>query len=337
VTFPASSQPFVLIATFFIISSGFPLAVAVLRWLDVGDFLVPLPLSVPVRFSFIKPSSAGSLRIIRPNRTVSITFSVPPLNSPGNDLTLLTFSNWLGICPDSKILLFESPASFGGLPDWIRDRTIFGPQLETDEVGLPYVDDFIHKSFALADTDLLCLIDFHVFLPDDFIRSLSFLGEFYLQSGEQFGALGRRCLIETATLNVSLRTLADNFQKKRSLTSVSFANNAPYSNDFIVISTNARDINLDDIPPFHLGTYHWDAWIAGWLATQIPVVALPGVCGSFHLIHDPGRVPLCKITDNSELVDRRGRLAKFASSLELQVDDGRLMNGTDLLALFMAL
>jgi hypothetical protein len=213
---------------------------------------------------------------------------------------------------------------------------IFGHQLQTDEVGLPDVDDFIHKTFALADTDLLYLINFHVFLPDDFIRSLSFLGEFYLQGGEQFGALGRRCLIETAASNVSLTTLADNFQKKRSLESVSFARNAPYSNDFIVISTNARDINLDDVPPFHFGTYHWDAWVAGWLATQMPVVSLPGMCGSFHLIHDPGRVSLCKITDGSGLVDRRGKFATFASSLELQVDDGRLMNGADLLALFMA-
>jgi hypothetical protein len=93
VTFAASLRPYVLVATFFIISFAFPLAVAALHWLDVGDFLVRLPLPVPFRFSFIKLSSAGGLRIVRPNRTVSITFSVPPFNSSGKDVTLLTFSN----------------------------------------------------------------------------------------------------------------------------------------------------------------------------------------------------------------------------------------------------
>jgi hypothetical protein len=55
-----------------------------------------------------------------------------------------------------------------------------------------------------------------------------------------------------------------------------------------------------------------------------------------HLLHDPGNDPAWKITDNSELVDRHGRLAKFVSTLELQVHDVCLMNGTDLLALFVA-
>jgi hypothetical protein len=336
VKFTHSSSPYVLVATFIIISVAYPLAGAVLRPLGVRGFVVPLP--VPVRFPFIDPASAGSLRVIKPNHTASITFSVtpnPPFKLWAKNVTQLAFSNWLGVCPDSQILVFESPGRFRDLPDWIRNRTIFGPQLETDEMGLPYVDDFIHKSFGLAKTDLLCVIDFDVFLPEDFIQSLSFLNEFYSQSRTQFGALGRRCLIEIPPSNASLAALADDFQAKPSLESISFVNNAAYSNDFIVISTNAQDIDLDDIPPFHLGTYHWDTWIAGWLAAQMPVVALPGRCGSFHLMHGRGSVPLWKITDNSELVDRRGRLATFASALELQVDGRRLMNGTDVLALFV--
>jgi hypothetical protein len=199
--------------------------------------------------------------------------------------------------------------------------------LETDEVGIPYADDFLQKSLDLTTTDFLCVIMVDTILPLDFGGLATLLFNFYSPQGKQFAALGRRCQITRPDGTVPWTRMAEEYQKTQSLITCSLINNADYSNDFVLISMNAHEIDFADVPPFHLGMQHWDAWIGGWLRAQVPTVAIGGPCGCFHIAHDIDWKMLAKVGDNARLSARRGSEAATAVALKLVLKGGKLCDG----------
>jgi hypothetical protein len=57
--------------------------------------------------------------------------------------------------------------------------------------------------------------------------------------------------------------------------------------DTFVVSKNVIDLNFDEMPPFHMGRYRRDLWIAGWFGSQIPVVTLSDDFCTYHIDHTP--------------------------------------------------
>jgi hypothetical protein len=243
-------------------------------------------------------------------------------------LSALTFPTWAAAFPNCRILLFSSGFS-DLLPPSVRARIVPGPPLDADDADIAYADDFIQKSFELSNTDFLCIIMVDTILPEDLGRDAASLLRFYRGKGRQFAALGRRCEIERPNgTSAAWMELADDFRRDASLATLSSIENAEYSNDFILISLNSRELDFADVPPFHLGMHLWDVWLAGWIAQTVPTIAVGGRCGSFHIAHPP-RPPLyAKVRDNTELSYTRGRsFAATAATIKLALRNRTLYKG----------
>jgi hypothetical protein len=78
--------------------------------------------------------------------------------------------------------------------------------------------------------------------------------------------------------------------------------------DTIVVSRNVMELNFDDMPPFHMGRYRWDPWVAGWLRAHVPVVALGDDFCAYHINHTPTLrdVSRPKVRENIEYAVRAG-------------------------------
>lgn len=271
---------------------------------------------------------------------ISITFAFAPFCS---DKELKQFGktsipSWLQTSNNSKLLVFENTKptkkDIWKLLKPFRSHLVFGPDLETDEEDLPYVDDWILKSYESSNTDLICFIMPDAILPSDFGEKVSALVEFFSDTS-QFAVVGRRCPVIYRE-NVSLDDLVDEYIHEYRLDRMSEISNAEYSHDFILFSKNRLDLNLDDIPPFHMGRQIWDAWVVGWASEQIPVVSTGGRCGSYHMAHARntyGR-DTAKLSENFQMAHNRGEKAGFASKMKLRIENNSLINGSTRITLF---
>jgi hypothetical protein len=205
-----------------------------------------------------------------------------------------------------------------------RDRVQFGPPLESDEVGIPYVDDFVQKSFDLATTDFVCLIMQDTVLAQGFTWKVRFLNEYFEQTDRQFGVVGRRC----AALD-SPRKLV---RIKPSLDWVSAAANEEFSNDFIFLTKRNNVLDFSEIPPFHVGMHAWDIWFVAKLSEWIPMVSLGGDCGSIHLKHKPEPMLLAKVQENYEMAGAVNGESGLARGMKFRIEGRELLEADRVVA-----
>ena len=249
-------------------------------------------------------------------RVPSITFSVAPfrLLHLWNEYTQATIPSWLRTSDNVTVLLFSNTAAVPNDP-----HVVLGPHLETDECGIPYVDDWVMKTFDAADTDLVCFIAIDAFLAPDFRQKASLAFNYFSRQNAQFAVVGRRC--ESDAENISMK-----------LDSMSSVINSHYAHDFIIVSRTPMHLNLDDVPPFHVGLSFWDMWLVVWLSEQIPVVSMGPECESFHVGHTIRAGPVTKLAENVEMAHRRGNLlGKLYFHFPLQIQNNTLMNESTIL------
>ena len=253
----------------------------------------------------------------QPNfRVPSITFSVAPfrLLHLWNDFTAVTLPSWLQASDNGTVLLFCNTAAPPNDP-----HVILGPHLETDECGIPYVDDWVIKTFDTADTDLICFIAVDALLASDFRQKVSLAFNYFSRQNTQFAVVGRRC--ESGTENISMK-----------LDTMSSVINSHYAHDFILVSRTPMHLNVDDVPPFHMGLSFWDMWLVVWLNEQIPVVSTGPECESFHDGYNIRAEPMSKLAENAEIAHRRGKsLGKLYFEFPLQIQNNTLMNESKIL------
>lgn len=280
------------------------------------------------------PMSAATNEIFTYTNNRSITFVVAPYctSDKFRYFAETSMKSWTGSSNLSKILIFENVQpnheELVNLSEEISSEIAFGPQLDTDEIGLPYVDDFITKSFEYTNTDMICLINQDVVIDAYFQTRVSALYNYFASLNQQFAVVGKRCSIDMSP-GKDLESLHDAFTRTGSLDDVSIYENDEFSHDFILISKNKMELNFDDIPPFFLGMYHWDMWVVGWLSEQIPVVVLGDKCGSYHIVHRSYSNDLkSKMRENFRLTQVRGEKFGLISKMELMLSDNLLYNRT---------
>jgi hypothetical protein len=248
-------------------------------------------------------------------------------------MAALTFPTWVSALPHCRILVFGDISNLmSRLPGTVRARRVLGPPIDRDEVNLTYVDDFLQKTIDIITTNFLCVIMVDTILPEDFRRSVISLLEFYAPQGRQFAALGRRCPIARPNGSTDWPRMAEQYRQVQTLVSVSEVQNADYSNDFVLISMNVRELDFSEVLPFHFGMQEWDVWLGGWIAARVPTVAIGGRCGSFHIAHGPGVRMLPKMRDNVGLSWRRGGEVAVAVTLRLVLDRGKLIDRGNVVA-----
>jgi hypothetical protein len=281
------------------------------------------------------------------NGSISVTFVLAPFRKSGADLDAflnLSVSSWThkGIKP--QFLVFENQKPSMNELERIMRRHFglnltLGPRLDTDEVGLAYVDDYVQKAVDLCHTDFLCFLMEDTILPKDFASKVKKLNNFYTKKRKQFAMVGNRCQIYAPKKGDSVEDLARDFVERASLSEIDARDNSAFSHDFILISMNDRTVDYADIPPFHLGMYWWDVWMVGWLSAQIPVVSIHGAkCGSYHVFHYSSNTQReigllgSKIVDNMELGLGRGGWIGIASKLDFHFDGSELKQGERVIA-----
>jgi hypothetical protein len=281
--------------------------------------------------------------------SVSITFVLAPFRKSIKDLDAflnLSASSWMQKNIKPKFLVFENQKpSMSELEPIMRrhfgENLSLGPRLDTDEVGLAYVDDYVQKSVDLCRTDFICFVMEDTILPQDFASKIKKLSKFYSKKKKQFAMVGSRCQIyapEKGDIH-SVEDLARDFAERASLSEIDARDNSAFSHDFVLISMKNQMIDYADIPPFHLGMYWWDVWMVGWLATRIPVVSIHGTkCGSYHVFHYSSNTQReigllgSKILDNMEMGIARGGWLGIASKLDLHFDGLELKEGDKVIA-----
>lgn len=246
-------------------------------------------------------------------KNYSITFAVAPIQGreSSESFKSMAIKSWISSSNHTKVVVFEDPVTN---PNCSR-----GPKLETDQTNIPYVDDWILKTFDTLDTDIVCFIMPGALLAPDFGRKVSLAFEYFEQRRMQFAVVGKRCQYD----------MVDAYKQLDGLSRVV---NSEYSYDFIVISNNQIDANFDDIPPFHLVTGLWDIWLVNWLRKNIPVVSMGSECGSYYLPRLDRLELLSHLAEVTEnvVLSRHGGVSncKIDSDFPFIIENGRLLDAS---------
>jgi hypothetical protein len=192
------------------------------------------------------------------------------------------------------------------------DRIDFGPPIEIDEDGVPYIDDWFIKGLDYAVTDLVCWINSDIVLPRGWFPRVEYLHSYFHRQDRQMAVISRRCDFEFSDDDASKvygrygtgkewPPDFDRIAEGRVLHST-------WGIDFFLISKEPMQINFDDIPSFHMGRYRWDPWITGWLRNHMPLITLGDDFCTYHMNHIPKdrQMDDIKVKENFEAARRNG-------------------------------
>ena len=190
-------------------------------------------------------------------------------------------------------------------------RILFGPSIETDENGVPFIDDWFMKGLDSVRTDLVCWINSDIILPRGWYPRIEFLHNYFGPFGSQFAVISRRCDFDfskekAAAIHEAVAAGGempdfDEVAHNRTL-------HTTWGIDFFLVSLFPMQINFDEIPPFHMGKYRWDPWITGWLREHMPLITLGDDFCTYHMNHVPKSrsVHDVKCKENFEHAKRNG-------------------------------
>lgn len=283
------------------------------------------------------------------NLSISILFIFPILKDPDEITTFkLCLKSWKNAFPQAEILTcFNQNGNvyFNNFLNSLSDdenefkKIVPFQKIETDEIGIIYIDDLFHKIFNYIKTDLICLVKNDAVLPFETRDKIFFLSSYFLQEKQQFSAIGLRCAmrlqLSDTKFNLSqINYYFKSFLKDDLLRNINVFDNSMYSNDFIFLSLKYNKLNIDDIPSFYYGMDRYETWLPGWMDDQIPVVSLGDECGSYNIGTFHRITFLDKLAENFEIARFHGNKFKISSRLKLKIKDRHLVNDTKIIAVF---
>ncbi|OHT16077.1 hypothetical protein TRFO_42080 [Tritrichomonas foetus] len=298
---------------------------------------------------FITSQFTGNIQKYDSN--ISLTFCICPYpvdTEDRRDRYFITFTSWLSTSPSSKILILMPSFIFDpnnlllpSLKDIFgSDRILFGPVLETDEDGIPFIDDWFIQGLDHSSTELICWINADIITPKGWFPRIQFLYKYFHSRNQQFGVISRRCDFNVTKEDTSFffshySSGFSNFGKNHTQklfydkNENVFPNKSDFSEwppnydyfarfraihsiwgiDFFLLSRNSVSLNFDEIPPFHMGRYRWDPWITGWLNNNVQLTTLGNDFCTYHINHVPtirnSKRP--KVKENLEMAARNGK------------------------------
>jgi len=264
--------------------------------------VVSIVLILPV---LIRKSAQDEKSLIDP----SITFCIVPYLKISKELYrtyMLSMASWLDTSNHSQILILWDENSFdtnGSLIQSLKnqygnDRIRFLSNIEVDEDNIPYINDWFLKGFDNTNTNYICFINSDIILPLGWYTRVKYLYNFFSRQEKQHAIVSRRCDIDLNTNTFHLNI--EDYQRKT---------HSKWGVDFYLISLYPMHLNIDDIPPFHMGKYRWDPWITGWLNAHIDVVSFGDEFCTYHINHKPKERDMSdiKVKENFELAAKNNR------------------------------
>ncbi|EAX88589.1 hypothetical protein TVAG_265290 [Trichomonas vaginalis G3] len=272
---------------------------------------------------------------------LSITFCAVPYPVTTKELYnlyLITMSSWLTTSHLSKLLILLPQEEFDPnntiVPELERhfgkNRIFFTEPIDVDSDGVPYIDDWFFKGFDYSQTDYVCWINSDIILPKGWYPRCQFVMDYFYQKNLQAAVISRRC-----DFNYSLKQKTqipidyDSIAKDRHTHST-------WGIDFFLISKKPMQLNIDEIPPFHMGKYRWDPWVAGWLDSHIALTSLgDGFC-SYHFNHKPKNRHISdpKVKENYVLAARHNRYSHSNAKAAYKIKKNHLQYKNKILTSF---
>ena len=261
-----------------IVVAGLSLIAGLSSFSVVLNLLAPAPKSLDV--------GSATLTIV--------ALPYPVRKESQRNLYFVTLASWLMTSNMTKIMIMMPEDEFDPqemlLPrlrsTFGAERILFGPSIETDEDGVPFIDDWFVKGLDSVDSDLVCWINSDIILPRAWFPRIEFLYRHFVKFGEQFAVISRRCdfeLSEEEAATVYDDTQLPDFDSLASRRKL----HTTWGIDFFLISREPMQIDFDDIPPFHMGKYRWDPWITGWMKEHMPLITLGDDFCTYHRSHVP--------------------------------------------------
>lgn len=266
-------------------------------------------------------SSLDNTTIDSPSLVI-ICLPYPVSNIKKRNRYLISMSSWLQTSPTTKIMILMPPYEFD--PDLIllptleslfgQGRILFGPSLETDENGVPFIDEWFIKGLDAVRTipaQLACWINADIITPQGWLPRILYLYDYFIKNNDQqIAVISKRCDfdiddVRAAQVYEQIST-KQNFPPDYDQIAFNRVLHSTWGIDFFLISTEPMQINFDEIPPFHLGKYRWDPWITGWLRKNMPLITLGDDFCTYHLNHRPKRRQMedIKVKENFEAARR---------------------------------
>ena len=242
------------------------------------------------------------------------------------ELYLMTMNSWLSTTVNSKILFLIPKSEFDKdnlvvpyLEEKFGSNKLFfvseEDRVEGDDDDIPFIDDWFVKGFDYVTknklSELICFINSDIILPNGWYQRCKYLYYYFsLLNHRQTSIISRRCDFDYK------------FHKEYDFNPISFMstidydeiakerrNHSPWGMDFFLISMEPMELNIDEIPPFHMGKYRWDPWMAGWLRQNIPLVSLGEKFCTYHVNHrpKPRNMQEVKVKENFEIAAKNGR------------------------------
>ena len=289
---------------------------------------------------FTRPFSNNKKIVFPENYEPSITFCCIPYpvtkdaikkhrsvrNQNIIELYLMTMNSWLSTTINSKILFLIPKNEFDKdnlivpyLEDKFGSNRLFfvseEDRIEGDDDDVPFIDDWFVKGFDYVQkeklSELICFINSDIILPIGWYERCKYIYYYFTKyQKRQTSIISRRCDFDYE-FNKSI-----DFDQISFLNSINYEeiakdrrNHSPWGMDFFLISMKPMELNIDEIPPFHMGKYRWDPWMAGWLRENIQLISLGEKFCTYHVNHKPKprNMQDIKVKENFETAARNGR------------------------------
>ena len=318
-------------------------------------------LSFTILFLSFQYFSKTRIPIIEANIEPSITFiSIPyPVTQDAKkkhksvrrqnivELYLLTMSSWLSTTKNSKILFLIPQKEFDKdnlIVPFLEEK--FGPnrllfipdddRVEGDEDDVPFIDDWFVKGFDYVTkhnlSDMICFINSDIITPNGWYERSKQIFYFFKHIRQrQMAIISRRCdfdykfTFDSINATNLLQTVDyDEISKEK-------RTHSPWGVDFYLISMDPMEINIDEIPPFHMGKYRWDPWVTGWLNSNIELVSMGDSFCTYHVNHPPKprNMEDPKVKENFEIAARNGRFNAGNHQAKYKLSGKTLFKGNE--------
>lgn len=295
-------------------------------------FVYPAPLTITSRSNFYLSTNGNQL-----NQTIDF-FTIPNFSQDSLDNLVFSIQSWISIFPQSNIYIVFSgndpqgfSTNFKRLKRKIHYKKlqIFQVPIETDEIGIVYIDDLFFKMFEYSKADMICFLEPKTILPAETQQKIIDISAYYQKRNQTFAITGKRCVLqfpgqqipESSNFSISFLDSFTHFLSTEDLLrNINFLDNSQYSNDFFFISRNGGQLDFDDIPPFHYGFFAWDTWLLGWMNERIPVVSLGNECASYNYVIQTHGGFNQLIADNFNWGYIKGSKFMVASDLQLKYE-----------------
>ncbi|OHT15352.1 hypothetical protein TRFO_42548 [Tritrichomonas foetus] len=298
-------------------------------------FLVSFSLVFIYRFSYIKITVLASFLSFSP----SITYCTIPRPFNQTDIMQykkyrIVFASWLSTSPKSHILFFLESLDIIWAKDLIKEletvfgpkRIIFGGKVKTGRKKTPFINSWFLKGFHKSNTTYICFINADIILSKSWLKTT--VKCFNILNFQQRLLVVSERLNFTMNNDISSLDITKHDFEARLIDNINILNPTPYGiygmDTFTFKTSDFKDFSFSVIPPFYLGIYLWDIWIAGYFTKNFGSCSLRLSFPVYHINHHVSK-PKRKTLFNRQIWKQNGKYTACHTLTTWEIKDNHII------------